>query len=63
MRHRRAIRVGLSDRMRSEEIVDGIVKNVKAGRPMDRSTVFFKKDKKGKVSITERKEEASENTG
>lgn len=49
--------------MRSEEIVDGIVKNVKAGRLMDRSTVFFKKDKKGKVIITARKEEASENTG
>lgn len=63
MRHRRAIRVGLSDRMRSEEIVDGIVKNVKAGSLMDRSTVFFKKDKKGKVIITARKEEASENTG
>lgn len=49
--------------MRSEEIVDGIVKNVKAGSLMDRSTVFFKKDKKGKVIITARKEEASENTG
>lgn len=44
--------------MRSEEIVDGIVKNVKAGSLMDRSTVFFKKDKKGKVIITARKEEA-----
>lgn len=34
------------DRRRSEEITGGIIKNVIVGRPMGRSTVFFKEGKK-----------------